>query len=111
MVDDERVLSRFCSFFGEERTISISHFLVCKTPVSGDSKIFLKVLLNSLVGRPVLPLPRHCFNIVTIPQVAAGYTDNCGLFGKLALYFFGLKACAAFFPGNIIDFVKVFVNC
>lgn len=80
MVDNERILSRFSSLFGVERTISISHFVVCRTPVSDGSRMFLRLQLNSIVGRPVLSLPRHSFNVVTIPQVAAGYTDGHGLF-------------------------------
>lgn len=81
VVDDDSVLARFCSFFGEERTLRISHFSVCKAPDLDGIGVFLKLRLNSIVQRPVLELPRHCFNIVTIPQVAAGYTDGCGLFG------------------------------
>lgn len=81
VVHDDRVLLRFCSFFGDERTLRISHFSVYRAPNSDGSGVFLRLRLNSIVERPVLQLPRHCFNIVTIPQVAAGYTDGCGLFG------------------------------
>lgn len=93
MIDDERVMSRFCSYLGEERTICIGHFIVAKTNDADGGRLYLKLMVNSLVHRPVLPLPRHCFNVVTIPQVAAGYTESCGLFGE----FLSLLSCLIFF--------------
>ena len=68
----------FLLWWGTNTTLCISHFLVCWTPETAGSNVFLKLQLNSIVERLVLPLPRHCFNILTTPQVAAGYTDDCG---------------------------------
>ena len=78
-------MSRFSPSLGEDRTICIAHFMVCKSADS-DGGLYIKLQLNSIVHRPVLHLPRYCFNIVTIPQITAGYTVGCGLFGEIACH-------------------------
>lgn len=81
IVDDERVLVRFAPAFAEERAFRMSHFLVCKIGEGKQENFYFKLQMNSVIQRDVVYLPRHCFYVLTLPQILAGYADGLGLYG------------------------------
>lgn len=48
-VDNERVLSRFSFYFGEDQTLCIGHFIICKLADSNGSKVDLKLQVMKLL--------------------------------------------------------------
>lgn len=50
-------------------------------------KFYLKLQINSIIERDVVYFPRHCFFIVSLPQIFAGYAYDLGVFGIWVLLF------------------------